>query len=369
MVGYIVGVGLFGVPYALVHGGIWWGGTVIVVAGLVMMVVHLMFAQLIAASPDRMREVGIVSTYIGPRWRGVSLAIAASGICGGMLAYLIAGGLFAQTLLPSFGLSADFWGVTVFIVLSLISLRGRAAMARVETVLTAALVLAIVAVLALVAPHVAPAHLSLFVPGGVMAVFGIALYAVTGMAAVPTVLEIFRGDLRKSERAIIVGTLAATALTLVFGVVIAGASGPQVTEEAVAGLVVVTGPGIVRVAALFGLLGIVTSFLPLAIYLRDIYLLDFKLPKPLSWTLTLLPPLALYAVGARSFIRVIGFTGAVVGGVSSALIIVSYLRARTMLPAKKRALLRVPEFAAFVIGLVLACGALIESGRALVHLF
>lgn len=361
MLGYIVGVGLFGVPYAYVVGGTAWGIGVTVLAGVVLALVHLMFAQLIAATPERIREVGAARLYLGPRWGGFALAVAALGFYGGMLAYIIAAGRFADILMPeALRFGPDMWAYLCFAAFSVIVLRGREAMARTEALFTFALILAVLALLAIVVPEVAPENFTAFAPRGALQIFGVAVYAMGGVAAVPTVLEVMRGDRAGAERSVVRGTLLALGVTVAFGVVVAGASGLRTTEEAVGGLVAVVGPVIVRVAALFGLLGIATSFLPLSVYLRDIWLLDVKLPKWLAWTLALVPPIVLFALGARSFIRVIGFTGGVLGGVSYLLLVASYLRARRVLPTQKRALLRVPEVLAVFSAVVLLVGMLAE---------
>lgn len=361
MLGYIVGVGIFGVPYAYVRGGVWWGVGVTILAGVVLSLVHLMFAQILAASGGELREVGVVGRYLGPRWRAVALAAATFGIYGGLLAYTIAAGRFADVLMPDvlrFG--PEVWGYAMFALFVLFLAPGRAAMVRTEALLTFILLVAIVAVLAVVAPHARPENLSGIAPRGMFGVFGVAVYALGGIAAVPTVLEIMAGNRAGGQRAVVRGTLLALALTVAFGIVVAGASGLRTTEEAVRGLIPVTGEGIVRIAALFGLVGIATSFLPLATYLHDVYRLDLKVPKWSAWVLTLLPPLLLFASGERSFIRVIGFTGAVLVGIGNFLLIWSYLRARRTLPVHKRALLRVPEGAAVFAAAVIVLGAVAE---------
>ena len=366
MLGYIIGVGVFGVPYAYVRGGVWWGVGVTLLAGIVMLLVHLMFAQILIASGTQQREVGIVGKYLGPRWRAVALGAAMLGIYGGLLAYIIAAGRFADLLMPeALRFGPEIWGYLCFALFVAFLVPGRAAMTRVEALLTFILLFAILAVLALVAPHARLENMSWLAPRGMLGVFGVAVYALGGVAAVPTVLEIMGKDRAAGQRAVVRGTLFALGLTVLFGVIVAGASGLRTTEEAVRGLVPVTGSAIVQIAALFGLLGIATSFLPLATYLHDVYTLDLKVPTWPAWLLTLLPPLLLFASGERSFIRVIGFTGAVLVGTSNLLLIWSYLRARKILPVQKRALLRVPEGAALFVAVVVIIGALAEVSMSL----
>lgn len=361
MLGSIVGVGIFGVPYAYVQGGVWWGVGVTLLAGAVMTLVHVMFTQILVASGGQLREVGIVSRYLGMRWRVVALVVAMFGIYGSLLAYIIAAGRLADVLAPkALQFGPEAWSYLCLGIFVAFLVPGRAVMVRVEALLTFILLLATIGVLAVVAPHVQPENFSWLAPRGMFDVFGVAVYALGGIAAVPTVLEIMGKDRMAGQRAVIRGTLLALGLTVVFGVIVAGASGLRTTEEAVRGLVPVTGNTIVQIAALFGLLGIATSFLPLATYLCDVFALDLRVPKRTAWLLTLLPPLFLFASGERSFIRVIGFTGAVLVGMGNLLLIWSYLRARRTLPVQKRALLQVPEGAALLVAVVILLGAAAE---------
>ena len=71
-----------------------------------------------------------------------------------------------------------------------------------------------------------------------------------------------------------------------------------------------------------------TSFLILGLALKDMYGFDYGLNKTLSWALTCLVPLVVFISGIRGFIQVIGFAGAITGGLQGILIILMHHRAR-----------------------------------------
>lgn len=363
MIGYIVGVGLFGVPYVYVNGGVWWGLAITAFAGIIMTLLHVMFLQTLAASKERMRDVKMVGTYLGAGARRLVFVTTVLTTYGTLLAYTIAAGRFGVTLLAPFTTTMDpFWvSLFFFAFFTTIVLRGRAFMANVETVFTFLLILATLLLLAIILPSVRPEHLTWLNPHGIFAVYGVVLYALGGAAAVPTVLELLKPDHRAATRTVVCGTLIAVGITAAFGLAVAGASGLRTTEESLTGLAAVVGPGVASLGAVFGLLGILTSFLPLSIYLRDVFLLDYKLPKPWAWALTLIPPLVLFLVGARSFIQVIGFVGGIVGGLGGMLIAASYLAARQKLGPRAAGIMRVPSFAAFLVFLAFGAAFLIES--------
>ncbi len=117
-------------------------------------------------------------------------------------------------------------------------------------------------------------------------------------------------------------------VTAVFGLGVLAASGPMTSEEAIRGLVPYVGEKAVLIGAVLGLLAVATSFLALAVYVRDVFLLDCHLPKPLAWACTLVPPFVLFLLGARQLIPVIAITGGVFGGFDGMVVAAVSLSAR-----------------------------------------
>ena len=62
--------------------------------------------------------------------------------------------------------------------------------------------------------------------------------------------------------------------------------------------------------------------------MKQIYMYDYKIKPFLSWALTVFIPLIIFLIGAKSFIKVIGITGAFAGGIDGILIVLMFWRAR-----------------------------------------
>jgi len=72
---------------------------------------------------------------------------------------------------------------------------------------------------------------------------------------------------------------------------------------------------------LFPVFSMATTFLILGLALKWMLHYDYKISKFLSWIITITIPLIFFLAGARSFIQVIGITGAVAGGIEGILIV------------------------------------------------
>ena len=88
---------------------------------------------------------------------------------------------------------------------------------------------------------------------------------------------------------------------------------------------------------LFAAFAMFTSALTLALAMKEIYHFDFKIQKTIAWVLTMTIPLLIFLSGAKSFINIIGITGAFAGGIDGILVVLMFWKARKMK-------LRVPEY-------------------------
>jgi amino acid permease len=166
-------------------------------------------------------------------------------------------------------------------------------------------------------------------------------------------------DRGRFRRAVIMGTLASAALTLLFGFVVYGVTGAATTPDAVSGLKQVIGGSLPVVAAAFGFLAVATSFLSVGIDFKDTFIYDFKQRPFVAWLLTMGVPVVFLISGARDFLPIIGFSGAVFGGTIAMLITAMFLRisGRKILGADA---LKVPHWVAYLVMVLLATGILLE---------
>lgn len=359
MIGIILGVGIFGVPYVFVEGGVWWGVAVTLFCGLVILLTHLMFAEVLVHSEQRMRLVQMVGVYMGAKYRKIAMVADVFGVYGAMLAFMVAAERFAGFISGGrVSGNAFLIAVIIFGLMVMIAVRGRSVIAHWEVPLTIIMMVGIVVLLFLAVGRMRPTYITSFYPDHAFAAYGVVLFALSGISGVPMILDVVKNR-KIAVQSISLATLISIAVVIAFGVIIAGVSGRATTEEAITGMLFTIGPLEAAAWAVVGIIGVVTGFLVMAVYLRDVFLIDYQVPKAEAWALTLLPPLGFFLYGAWSLVAVIGITGAVFGGIDGMLIAACYwkLKKRTRTPLLK---VPIPAWAAPVMMVVYAGGIVVE---------
>ena len=363
LVGTIIGVGLFGVPYALSRVGLVPAVGYFVVLTAVQLLQHLFYAEAAIACPDKLRLVGLVERYLGRRAKSLAAVSIIFGYWGGLLAYMIVGGTFLHVLLSPYLGGQEFAYQVAWAIFAATLVRfGLEVIAKISAVATVGLLVAMAVIFGLGLPHVRLDNLAVLWTGhDLFLPYGVILFSLSGLPAILEMEDILKGRHEKYRHAIILGTLAAAVLTAGFGFLVWGITGSATTSAAVDGLKLVLGGGIATVAAAFGFLAVATSFFATAINLQGTFQYDYKLPKTAAWLLTGGVPFAVFLLGAKDFVSIVGFTGAVFGGISAALVALLYVAVTEKRQVAKRPL-GVPAWVAYVTIAFLSAGALIEAG-------
>jgi amino acid permease len=230
---------------------------------------------------------------------------------------------------------------------------------RLEFAGTVFLMAALILILGAAIPHVQAANMPLLNWVDPIIPYGVILFSLAGMTAVPELEQAVDGRRDDYRRAIIRGTLIAAAFTLAFGLIVWGVSGAAVTEDAVSGLQAVLGSKVALPAAVIGFLAVATSYFATAANIKDSFLYDFRYHLNTAWLLAVVPPIIVFLFGGRDFINLIGFSGAVFGGIMSVLVGLMYLSIRRRRLVKRHPL-RVHPAITYVTMAVLGLGVLVE---------
>jgi len=189
--------------------------------------------------------------------------------------------------------------------------------------------------------------------------YGVILYSLAGMAAIPEIREIFSENNRKFyKRAIILGTVIPAVLYLIFMGTVIGLTGLNTSDEAIKGLSVLLGEKVVFIGALFGFLATITSFFIIGLYLKETLWYDLKINKNLAWFLTCFVPLILLGLGMHNFITIIILLGALMGGIEGTAVVLIYKKAKKLgnqspdYELKEPAILRYVMILVFVLGFI-----------------
>lgn len=358
LVGTIVGVGIFGIPYAISQSGFLIGVIFLIGLGFILLILHLFYGEVVSRTKEKHRLAGYAGKYLGKYGKvvvGISIILSAYGA---LLAYIIIGGEFLRAIFPNlFSDSPVIFSLVFFIPLSLVVLKDLKLVAVGEFLMTIFLLVIFGVILAMSFTKINYQNFiyldlrNLFFP------YGVILFALAGSAAIPEIKDILKEE-KKYKKVIIIGTLIPVILYILFSFAVIGVSGNLVSKEAVLGLGEFLGKGAVIAGSIFGIFAVATSFLILGIFLKKTFWYDYKINKNLSWVLACFVPLAGFLLNFRDFIAVIGAVGAIFGGLEGIFIVLIYQRAKKLGDRTPIYSLKVPKFLSYAIMIVFAVGVI-----------
>ncbi len=341
LIGTIIGVGVFGIPYVAAQAGFGIALIYLIGLGAIILLVHLFYAEIVLKTPGKHRLVGYAQKYLGKWGKKIATISSVLGLYGALLAYIIVAGQFLKAI---FNGSAFSWSLIFFLFGALFIFLGLKIIAQAELFMTLFLFAAMAVIFVFGWGHIDWQNLQglnfsyFFLP------YGVILFALSGATAIPQMGELVAN--KKLKSAVILGTLIPIILFIIFVIVVLGATGPNTTQEALIGLQQILGPKIMFIGLIFGILALITSFLTLGLNIKEIFWYDYKMNKNLAWVLACFVPLFAFILGARNFIGVIGLVGAILGGIDGLIIAIIYSK------IKKSWLLPGVLILVFVLGII-----------------
>ena len=359
LVGMIIGVGIFGVPFALSQSGFVAGIFYFTILGVSIVFVHLFYGETVLRTNGQHRLVGYAEKYLGMWGRRIAAVTEIFGFYGSMIAYIVIGGEFLFSLIKIGDVFV--YQVFVFLVVAIFILLGLRLLSRVEFILTSALLISVVTILFIASPVARLDNFFAFDVKNLFLPYGVILFSLGGSAAIPEIKEVLRGNLKKMKGVLIAGSLIAILITAAFGFLMWGVSGDRTSEETLAGLQGILSQPVLTLGAVFGFLSIITSFLVIGINLKEIFFYDYNLKNNiLTWALAVFVPFLIFLSGSRTFIEIISITGALFGGMGGILICLMYLRAKKIGDKKPEYVLRIPSIIPYSIIAIFTVGIFYE---------
>jgi amino acid permease len=329
LVGSVIGVGIFGLPFVFAQAGFFIGLGHLVVVGLINLVVLMVYSDIIMNTEGNSRLTGIVERYMGKGWSTLATIFLFGGSWGAMVAYIIVGGEFLQALLAGlFGGGLLLYQLTFFVITAALLIGGLGFITRIEVIFVFVLLLILFLILVGSLPYVEIEHLTEVNPRHWFAPFGVVLFAFGGLAAIPEMADILGRDKRKLRRVVLMGMGIISLVYIAFSGVVVAVTGKNTSEEAILGLGAFVGDWVTVLGSIVGLFAVFTSFLLLGISITDTLVYDYKQRYLVGWAIAVSVPLFVFLIGARSFIGVIGFTGGILGGLTGLLVLLTYVRAK-----------------------------------------
>lgn len=327
MVGYTIGVGMFGLPFLISKAGILTFFIFIILLGSVQYLLHLIYANLIIVSDGYHRLPGYAEIYLGKKGKIVVFIAKLVGSYGALIAYIIITGIFLNQLLGQyFGGSEFLYATLLFIIEAIIVLFGIKMIAKAELFMAALLLLVVLFITIKGWPAIQFSNYEMIDWKYFLLPYGAMLFAIDGGGSLPIVVKLLRKHKESVKNVVRIGTALPILVIIVFILVIIGISGTGTTPDGLVGIKNVLDDGVIFFSLIFGVLTMITSFLLVAESIKEMLWWDFKVNKYTAWALAVFLPYILYLIGIKNLTNVISFAGAIAGGLCAIMLILIFIK-------------------------------------------
>jgi len=334
LVGTIVGAGILAIPYVVAQSGFLVGFIITIVLGLSFLLLNLMTGEIILRTKKQHQLTGYAEKYLGSWGKRLMMFSMVFGTYGALTAYLIGEGESFKAIFR--------WGhplgysILFFIIAFFIIYRGIKAAGKAELFLIGTLLVIVIAIGIFSYQNIQLSNLTALNWAKFFAPYGVILFALMGMPAVPEMQEVLEQQKEKMKKAIIIGSIIPIILYLLFAFIVVGIIGLDNFEIlqpnqkiATVALSIYSSPVLGVLANLIAVLAMFTSFLTLSIALIEMYEYDYAFHRSAAMLLTFSIPLLITLLSLSTFITIIAITGAIAGGLQAILIIFTFWKARS----------------------------------------
>lgn len=344
LIGTMIGVGLFGLPFAIMQLGFGLGMAVFAIVATLTGTVALLYADLVLVRGGKARFIHVVQHELGPFGTFVAGFAFLGGSYGALLAYCLFGGQFLRAFIWDV-LPLTPTGATVFffVLACLGTVGGFLVVARLQRVLLPIMFCAIGTLAILALPHIHWDYFFTMGTGSISASIGVMVFAMHGFPAVPEARDLLSRSTGLLPRTIFKAQWMVFAIYAVFIATIIGLTGPATPENAIVALRNTLGTPVFVFASGLALVTSLSAFMNVATSITNTYLYDLRLRFIPSWLLTMVVPLIALLLGASSLISVLRITGGILGSLTAIMVLIAYERARMSAELPKNSL-NIPQW-------------------------
>ena len=355
----IIGVGFFALPWITSKVGIWTILFYFLFLGLIVVFLHLLFAEVVMRTKGIHRLPGYARLYLGKWGEVIASIVTIFSLGGALLAYFIIGGMFLYSLFsPIFGGNINIYTLIYFFSGAFLIYFGIKSITIIGFVSVILFIVILLTIFWQGFNLIETKNLFNFNLTYALLPYGAILFSFWGMSLIPEIKEMMIGKEKELKKIISLSVIIAALIYLFFIFIVTGISGNVVSEDAISGLRGFVSNWVIGIALFFGILTTFTSFLTLGLTLKKVFWYDFKLPKILAWFLACFGPLIFFFLGMKDYIIAIGLVGGVMLGIEGILIILMHSKAKIRGEKNPPWSISLPKFLSYFLILILILGVI-----------
>ena len=357
LVGTMVRIRVFGIPFAFAKAGFWIGFLFLIAISFTTLLLNLMYGEIVLRTHQEHQITGYTEKYLGPWFKRAIFFSVALALYSALLVYMVLAGDFLNNIFSSvFYASPTSYSLLFFSVLSVLVLLGIKRISWVELFLVGLFAMVILLIFGVGINKIDPSNFNGIQSEFWFLPYGVLLFALAGFSAIPIQRDILRGQEKYLKKAIWLAVLLVSILYFIFAFTVVGISGSITTPDAVSGLYEFLGGKIIFLGSLFGILAVSTSFLMLGSAFLDMFYLDYNVPRKRAWLLVVAPPLILFLGGLRTFIDIISLAGSVAIGLEGIVLTFVYIKSKSKGDRVPEYSLELPKFLYYLLIFMFGAG-------------
>jgi len=326
--GGMIGVGFLSLPYIAAQTGIWIMLGYFLVLTFLVVAINLIFCEISLKTPDFKRFPGFVGHYLGKWPQAFTMVTVVLGTFGVLLAYLLVGGQFLQSIFQPMFHGSDFASVFIFfLIVSLIIYFDIKIISKIEFWVVVSLFASILFVFAENFSHIKLSNIFASSPNELRNIFlpyGPLLFALWGIGLIPEIEEMIIGNKKNLKKIITISTIVISVFYLFFILLILGITGKMTDQTALTGLKNFIGDEMVLLSLFIGALVTIIAFVAQGVVFKKTLMFDLKIKHWQAFVITCCVPLILFLLGLKSFIPLLSFVGGILLGIDGILILLMY---------------------------------------------
>lgn len=315
LIDLVIGAGIFTLPYVFKQSGFLIGVIYFIFFGLLSVLIHLMYAEIVVKTKDRHRLVGYAKLYLPKVMHRITIIVSLVGDILVLGAFIILGISF-------FNLIGDFplWFKVFFTwaVGSIFIFASENIMAKSELFLNDSIFLTVLTIFLFFSSDFTMGSRGLLSinPQNWLLPLGPVAFSFLGFQAIPLIIDYFRNkrkknnedDYRYEKKSIIAGTLIPVVLYILFVVAIYFASS-EVSPDAVSGLVSRVAAPALFIVGIFGIANLRSSYTIIGRDMRDSLVYDLGWSRKIAGLLVLPAPLLVFLIFDGHLLELVSFIG------------------------------------------------------------
>lgn len=358
LIGTIIGAGILGLPYVISRSGLILGIFYLLIIGILISLMYLYLGEVCLRTKKIHQLAGYAEKYLGKNAKMIMLAAAIFGEYSALTAYLIGEG---QSFSYIFTGSQDYVllaGLIFWIIFACISYVGLTALKKIEKYGVFGIILIVFGIFAYFLNKINIGNITLASSNlkDVFRPIGVILFAYLGFGAIPEMRRLAEGQEGKMKKVILIGSIFPIIVYSIFAFAMVGFLGKDIPEISTLALG--------KTLIWLGIFTMATSFLSLAIALRDMFRFDFGISRTKAWAISVFVPLFIFLMvqifQLAGFIDILGIGGSISGGITGILIILMLRSARKKSERKPEYKINIGNFLEYLLIILFIIGVVLE---------